>query len=53
MEYGRLLAEDLEAVASALHYEDPVLVVDFYRNGPLESLFAFPQTLGYLPALGR
>ena len=46
LENGGLLAENLEAVARALHDEDPVFVIDFYRNGPLESLLTFVQTLG-------
>ena len=60
LEYGRLLAENLETVASALHDEDPVLVIarraaslDFYRNRPLENLLTFVQSLGYLPAFNR
>ena len=36
IEYGRLLAENLQAVACALHHKDPVLIINVYRYWPLE-----------------
>src|SRR5712692_6231693 len=49
-EYGRLLAENLEAVACALHHKNPVLIINVYRYGSLERLLTLLQTLGSLPA---
>src|SRR5262245_55178006 len=49
-EYRRLLAENLEAVACALHHGDPVLIINVYRYWPLERLLTLRQTLGPLPA---
>ena len=40
-EYGSLLVENLDAVAGALHDEDPVFVIDFYRYRPLKRTLAF------------
>ncbi len=41
IEYGRLLAEHLEAVARALHHKDPVLIINGDRDWPLERLLTF------------
>src|SRR5712691_10441023 len=49
-EYGRLLAENLEAVACALHHKDPVLIIHVYRYWPLERLLTLLQPLGSRPA---
>src|SRR5512132_385421 len=49
IEYGRLLAENLEAVACALHHKDPVLIINVYRYWPLEQLLTLLQTLGSRP----
>src|SRR2546427_8608911 len=49
IEYGRLLMENLEAVACTLHHKDPVLIINVYRYGPLERLLTRLQTLGSRP----
>ena len=36
LEHGSLLTENLDAVTGALHHEDPVFVIDFYRYWPLK-----------------
>src|SRR6266850_7046787 len=50
IEYGRLLAKNLEAVACALHHKDPVLIINIYRYWSLERLLTLLQTLGSRPA---
>src|SRR5215831_7684404 len=49
-EYGRLLVENLDAVAGALHHKDPVLLINVYRYWSLEWLLTLLQTLGSQPA---
>src|ERR671914_656171 len=53
IEYGSLLAKDLEAVAGALHHIDPVFIIHVYRYWPLEGLLTLLQALGHLPSLQR
>src|SRR5438094_9994306 len=50
IEDGVLLAEHLEAVACALHYKDPALIINVHRYGSLEWFLTFLQPLGSLPA---
>src|SRR5262245_61870917 len=50
IEYGRLLAENLEAMACALHHKDLVLIINVYRYWPLERLLTLLQALSSLPA---
>src|SRR5215471_8661651 len=49
-EYGRLLVENLDAVAGALHHKDPVFIINVYRYWPLEWLLLLLQPLGSQPA---
>src|SRR5689334_12961568 len=50
LKYDRLLVENLETVAGALHHKDPVLIIDVYCYWPLERLLTLLQTLGYFPS---
>ena len=50
IEESRLFAENLEAVAWALHHKDPVLIINGDRDWPLERPLTFRQPMGSLPA---